>query len=532
MGGLLHVLAKGAGIIGQDLENAQNPQEVVQRQTEARQHQQGQQDQWKQVQQGIAQGIVNNPNATPEQKTTGIQRMAQIFGQPGMTPEKALQMIQGYASPEQVKGAEAEKLQSEKLAAQERIAKEKPQTQLRTRIIMSGDKLPNSAVDMNGDSIEGDKNSLWQLDPFGRGWYQIPGNWQTKVVGNREYRINPQTGEQVLVTDEEGQPFGPVKLPTQKTSTQTSPGGKQVVSGTSVSTPGTAPLPVSSNTPVAPGQGPGAPVPPGEPPNPKLHVRPQPGAPVSSKTPQPGKTQSILPDIQNMTPQNATRAAKAQPAVTALLGLYGDPEHPEVKSMADYASLASNPHAQKVLGVAFKMLDQDMGEITDPGVIATLMTAGGWQNFRANAEAQAQRQTGQAMTAEEKEYFDTAIASMADIIGSRAATGQSPARFSVKSIQNELPLIGTSSVTDPKSYLTKMGTIARQIEVGLNSMPDNARAMKYLQKRVNDLIQQSNQYSKKLNPGGVHQYAIDDSGKRRKVLDPNAKLPQGWKWAE
>ena len=32
-------------------------------------------------------------------------------------------------------------------------------------------------------------------------------------------------------------------------------------------------------------------------------------------------------------------------------------------------------------------------------------------------------------------------------------------------------------------------------------------------------------------PGG-HTYAIDDNGKRRKVLDPNAQLPKGWKWAD
>jgi hypothetical protein len=91
------------------------------------------------------------------------------------------------------------------------------------------------------------------------------------------------------------------------------------------------------------------------------------------------------------------------------------------------------------------------------------------------------------MTPQEKEYFDTAIASMADIIGSRAATGHSPARFSVKAMQNELPMIGSSSVTDSNSYKTKMGTIARQIEVGLNGMPDNGRALAWLHKRQGDL---------------------------------------------
>ena len=133
-----------------------------------------------------------------------------------------------------------------------------------------------------------------------------------------------------------------------------------------------------------------------------------------------------------MTPHNAQMAQKAQPAVTALLGLYGDPQNPGTPSMMDYAKLADDPHAQKTLGEAFKLLDQQMGEISDPGVLQTLGTAAGWANFRAQAESGAQQAAGTQMTPEERAYFDAAIASMADIIGSRAATGQSAARFSVR----------------------------------------------------------------------------------------------------
>ena len=57
------------------------------------------------------------------------------------------------------------------------------------------------------------------------------------------------------------------------------------------------------------------------------------------------------------------RWRKAQPAVTALLGLDGDPQNPGTPSMMDYAKLADDPHAQKTLGEAFKLLDQQMGEI-------------------------------------------------------------------------------------------------------------------------------------------------------------------------
>jgi len=200
----------------------------------------------------------------------------------------------------------------------------------------------------------------------------------------------------------------------------------------------------------------------------------------------------VLPDIQNMTQQNAAAARKAQPAVTALLGLYGDPAAPQSPSLLEFSHLANDPHAQKVLGEAFKLLDQQMGEISDPGIIQTLGTTAGWANFRARAEADAQQATGTKMTPEERKYFDTAIASMADIIGSRAATGQSPARFSVRSIQNELPLIGLSGTTDEQSYLTKMQTIGRQVRVGLNAMPDNSRALGWLDKREDQIQRRLN----------------------------------------
>lgn len=322
-------------------------------------------------------------------------------------------------------------------------------------------------------------------------------------------------------------------LPRTSVTTATSPGGGQVMTGGT--TRSTAPVGVTAPTPTA---APGA--------VPTLKTRPtiapKASGPVSSKSPKvpSAETGDILPNIQTMTPQNANRAAKAQPAVTALMGLYGDPRNPTVKSMADFASLANDQHAQKVLGKAFQLLDQEMGDVSDGGVINTLGSLAGWAGFKANVAARIQREAGSAMTPAEKEYFDTAIASMADIIGSRAATGQSPARFSVKAMQNELPLIGSSSVTDQSSYLTKMNTIARQIEVGLNAMPDNSRALNYLRKRQNDLIKQGNAGSKKLNPQsskspqfpGQHQYAIDLDGKRRKVIDPNATLPDGWKWAD
>lgn len=300
----------------------------------------------------------------------------------------------------------------------------------------------------------------------GNDTFYAPVDQRTKTAtwGNMVHQIN-EAGQ---INPDEATPLGLARVPTVQT--QTAPGGGQVV--TQTTTPQTTPTagavlrgaPATGARPVAP---------------------PTPGGVIRGAAQ--SQPQSILPDIQRMTPRNAEMARKSQPAVTALLGMYGDPQNPSVPSMMDFSKLADDPHAQKVLGEAFKMLDQSMGEISDPGVIQTLATAGGWANFRARVEAQAQQNPGTRMTDAEKQYFDTAIASMADVIGSRSATGQSPARFSVKSIQNELPLIGLPGTPDSTSYNTKMKTLARQIEVGLNAMPDNSRALAWLRKREGQL---------------------------------------------
>ena len=307
--------------------------------------------------------------------------------------------------------------------------------------------------DQDGNPIDVSKlPETSKLTPWawgGKIFYTIGDQVPRVITADNQRTVQPEEG--ALAPAGSAPTLGAARVGTVRTAT--APGGGQVVTGTA--------------TPMTPG----------------------------TKAPAPRKaggnasqaTGSILPNVQGMTPQNAAAARKSMPAVTAEMGLFGDPQNPNVKSMADFIPLANKPHAQKVLGEAFKLLDQQMGEISDPGIIQTLGTAAGWANFRAQAESGAKQATGTQMTPEEREYFDTAIASMADIIGSRSATGQSPARFSVRSIQNELPLIGLSGTPDAASYTTKLNTIARQIEVGLNGMPDNSRALAWLKKRQGDL---------------------------------------------
>lgn len=384
------------------------------------------------------------------------------------------------------KSADAQKLQELRNAgAQQKGANTRPVPYYAGAVNLdTANSMSQQGVQFNGE--DGEPYELSQIPKGsvlipvylggGKSYWSIATDKGRYETANNQRMLQPSVGG----PNPEAPSIGAVRVPTSAVSTQTSPGGAQVVTGTRTTTPENSAISPTSPTGATPPKS-----------GPVLHERPfvGPGTKSVAQTRDMQKVQSegVLPNIQNMTPNNARLAAKAQPAVTALLGLYGDPQNPNAPSMVEYAKLANNPHSQQVLGAAFKLLDQSMGEISDPGILQTLATAGGWANFRAQAEAGAQQQAGTEMTPEERSYFDAAISSMADIIGSRSATGQSAARFSVKSIQNELPLIGLSGTPDSTSYLTKMQTIGRQIRVGLNGMPDNSRALAWLNKREADI---------------------------------------------
>lgn len=164
----------------------------------------------------------------------------------------------------------------------------------------------------------------------------------------------------------------------------------------------------------------------------------------------------ILPDIQNMTPQNAALATKTQSAVIVLMDFYGDPREPSIPSMADFSGLADNPHAQKTLGEAFSYLNRK-DEFPNADLVRT-------------------------MTERERSYFETATGVVTAI--------QDSGKANVGRI--EVPLIGTVTTPDSRSYLNAMLGESERLRVALNGMPDNRRALWWLEYRTSQLIDKLN----------------------------------------
>ncbi len=165
----------------------------------------------------------------------------------------------------------------------------------------------------------------------------------------------------------------------------------------------------------------------------------------------------ILPDIQSMTQLNAAIARKTQGVTTELMAFYGDPQIPSIPSMADFSDLANDPHAQKTLGEAFVHLEQK----DDIGAAAVVRT----------------------MTESERSYFVIASSTM-DTISNRS---------SVDISRLETPLIGTSTGLGSRSYLNHMLHESERLRVAMSGMPDNKRAVWWLEYRTGQLIDKLNE---------------------------------------
>jgi hypothetical protein len=92
-------------------------------------------------------------------------------------------------------------------------------------------------------------------------------------------------------------------------------------------------------------------------------------------------------------------------------------------------------------------------------------------------------------TPREMEYFNSVMMAMPDIIGLRFASGQNAAKWSVQSIQRELPLIGAMGINSQKDYVQRMMQLNSNVHSVINGAPGNGPALAWLNKRKSDLDQ-------------------------------------------
>ena len=327
------------------------------------------------------------------------------------------------------------------------------------------------------------------------------------------------------------------------------PGEKINLTSGPTATPGITAAPVSASTP----QPPGTPTP-----EPTLKTRP-----VSTATPQPpsvGATNQAalnarlngkkpqskqVPTAQGAVPPPPppfapgtmlAQGRSAQPVVASMNTVAaqvfgGDGEKP----IWENAYMFDNPGLRTALNKALTLNALSIpGTEDDPSFMQTLATAAGitgWsqqQIQQANVQA---RQDLQKLGGDDALNMFARMAGMQeDLSALRAATKGSAAQGSIRTLVRAAPVYNVES---SKNFRDQLAVTLNTASAAMSGYPAiNPAYLEWFKKGAQMARGASPVSSKTPSAPGQHTYAIDDKGKRHKVLDPNAALPLNWKWAD
>lgn len=263
---------------------------------------------------------------------------------------------------------------------------------------------------------------------------------------------------------------GASRVPTVRETTPEGIGGTKSVAtpvtgpqGGQAPKPQTAPPPTNEQTPAAqPQQAPGPQ------PSPKAQAalpQPKTAAPQSQAGNQADAGDPILPGMS--TAQFSAAAARAAPVASAVTEIFGDPRQPDLHPLQSYAKLADNPKSQERIGKAIQLTLNGFGDglkeaAIGAGVGPVHVSAGGWGTWldnklggpqaAAGSQAATLRKVIGEMTPQEKDAYDSTMATMSTMAGLRSISRQSAAIGSLQLIERELPKIGLNATNSRQFY--------------------------------------------------------------------------------
>lgn len=187
----------------------------------------------------------------------------------------------------------------------------------------------------------------------------------------------------------------------------------------------------------------------------------------------PGET--ILPGASlAQARQAATQFAPVSAAVTEI---YGDPKQPDLHPLSSYAKLADNKASQERIGTAIQLTLNGFGDSikdigADIGAGPVHVSAGDFGKWISNklnlpssvasAQAKTLRDVIDKMTPEEKEAYNSTMATMSVMAGLRSISRNSAAMGSLALIERELPKIGLNA-TDSRTFYDQLQRTAGAI---------------------------------------------------------------------
>jgi hypothetical protein len=285
----------------------------------------------------------------------------------------------------------------------------------------------------------------------------------TKTANNEVYATDKYHVKDIASGGPGATPIGAARVPTVR---ETSPEG---IGGTkSVATPVTGPQggqqPPHPAAPQSAAPAPQPATPQGSPKTQAALPTPKTGSPQTA-APGADAGDPILPGMS--TAQFRAAAAQAAPVAAAVTEIFGDPRQPDLHPLQSYAKLADNPKAQERIGKAIQLTLNGFGDgikeaAIGAGVGPVHVSAGGWGTWldnklggpqaAAGAQAETLRKIIGEMTPEEKDAYDSTMATMSTMAGLRSISRQSAAMGSLQLIERELPKIGLNATNSRQFY--------------------------------------------------------------------------------
>lgn len=216
------------------------------------------------------------------------------------------------------------------------------------------------------------------------------------------------------------------------------------------------------------------------------------GRPASRTTPPPKLGQGGSGPVA-MTPgmykQQTDRAIPVREAATAL---FGDPANPNLPSLKDYASIADNPQSRtkvaKALNLTFDELDRQEKQA---GSLLTLIERyGGVPQALAESKAAVTGGAIKELSPKERDSYDATMSAYGAVVGLRSLTKASAAEFSVRKIEQEVPLIGINSMSSAQ-YYDQLARLARQVHNATQTIGDAAmpkEEKEHYRKQMDELL--------------------------------------------
>lgn len=169
---------------------------------------------------------------------------------------------------------------------------------------------------------------------------------------------------------------------------------------------------------------------------------------------------------------NTFRKVKT-PLMEASKQIFGDPNDPNYKSLESYSDIAEDPKEREALAVAVRRsisgLDQQMSK--DPkGIFDLIKNQTGFTNELISSQAEADRQAIATLSPRNQEAYAAIMSALGAMIGVRAATGGSAAKFSALALEREIPIPGVNSFSKAQ-FNKQLNGIAGEIQTGAKGIP-------------------------------------------------------------